>query len=89
MTTQANLPGIFNAEEFWAGKDYKKWVATVSNHEETETLYVASATEKGAIGSARYNTTLKGRLTIKARLAHPEDIGAHHRDDPNPKLMWM
>lgn len=72
---QATLPGIFDAQAYWADRPYKKWVVQFTNtFGRTDTCIACSATEDGAIRQARSSTTMRGRLTVHARLAHPEDL---------------
>jgi hypothetical protein len=73
---QETLPGIFDAHAYWSDRPYKKWVVEFTDtHGKTDTCIACSATKDGAIRQARSDTTLQGRLTVKARLAHPEDLG--------------
>lgn len=84
---QQALPGIFDAASYWKNKPFKKWVVIVTNHDQIDTLFVASASEQGAKRHAKSNTTLTGRLRISARLAHPEDLCAVHNS--STETMWI
>ncbi|MDP2548880.1 hypothetical protein [Oceanobacter sp. 4_MG-2023] len=89
LELQPGLLGMFDPVSYWAGKPVKKWVVTVTNHNQIDTLYVASATEQGAKRHGKTETRLTGRLRISARLATPDDLGANHRDDNDQKTMWV
>ena len=72
---QNPLPGIFDAEAYWADRLYKKWVVEfTSTSGRTDTCIACSATADGAIRQARSSTTMRGRIKVSARLAHPEDL---------------
>jgi hypothetical protein len=72
---QNPLPGIFDAQAYWSDRPHKKWVVEFTdNSGRTDTCIACSATEDGAIRQARSSTTMRGRMKVSARLAHPEDL---------------
>jgi len=68
-------------EAYWENKKYKKWVVLLGQgrgkKEKTETLYVGSKTDNGALDTAILHCSFKGAVNIKSvRLAHPiSDLG--------------
>jgi len=68
---------IFNAEDYWKLKTYKKWVVRLSSSKTTETRYVSAKSRYGAINAAKAVTFLKGNVICTASLATPKDLGAH------------
>lgn len=72
----------FDAEAYWAQRTHKKWVVHLtkirgySKPVDSDTKLVSAKTMQGAIDTARYHTTLTGRIRASARLATPTDLGA-------------
>lgn len=73
----------FDAEQYWSTRPSKVWVVyLISNKregrkkiEQRDTKIVRAKTEAGAIKTARYFSHLKGRMSARARLATPIDLG--------------
>ncbi|PRZ51185.1 hypothetical protein BX589_12026 [Paraburkholderia fungorum] len=73
------MDGDFDAESYWRDKPYKKWVVEVGRWNgrfvTSQTVYVSAKTQEGAEATAKANTVVTGRLSARARLATPRDLG--------------
>lgn len=72
---------FFDAEKYWATREYKKWVVFVykvsgyGKMGKGEKLYVRARTQGAAVRTAMANSCLGGRRSASARLANPWDLG--------------
>lgn len=65
----------FDPAAFWRDHEYKKWVVTVEAGQKRDVKYVSASDQEGAEQAAIDNSYLPGRLTARARLATPRDLG--------------
>lgn len=80
----------FDAEAYWADKEFKKWVVALEGRKSVEMpsgkikrikvsdfILVQARTEERAIATAKRWSFMKGRIYCKSCwLARPEDLGA-------------
>ena len=69
----------FNAEEYWANHEFKKWKvyleSRVRGKKVFEFRYVRARTAKSAVKTAIRHSWLPGRICGSASLATPYDLG--------------
>lgn len=69
----------FDPIAYWSTRDVKIWVVEVTRgsgrEQKKQTMYVRSRTREGAEQTARENTFIKGKVSARARLATPRDLG--------------
>lgn len=65
----------FDPAAFWRDHEYKKWVVIVEGGQKRDVKYVSAFDQDGAQQCAIDNCFLPGRLTARARLATPRDLG--------------
>lgn len=66
----------FNAQEYWAGREFAKWVVVLGSRKGRDRKYVRARDAQAAIDTAIIHSHLTGRISGRARLATPTDLGA-------------
>ena len=69
----------FDAERYWASREYKKWVVYLSvgsgKKAKTDRILVTARNEERAVICAKKHSLLTGRVFGRASLARPSDLG--------------
>lgn len=66
----------FDPIAYWSTRDVKIWLVEVTRTGSLKhMMYVRSRTREGAEQTARENTFIKGKVSARARLATPRDLG--------------